>query len=553
MFRRRLTLAFALLAAAVVAEGLLAVWALHAANHQVLRGRVASDIHVAYVKLSAHKQRLRTWVSQLQMGAGAEPAVRDQLLADMRDGVALLQALAQQAVALDGAQVSGPLAAEHAQRQDSLSVLANSLFSMAQAVQQARVLGPDTDARQAWQELTDVFDVSQGRNLRTLLAQSMAREAVAVARERQAADASLARMRLLWLSTAATLALLALLAAAHFTRALRRPLLALSAGTQALERGDLAHRIPAVGQDEFSDLARSFNRMAYELERHRSAEADVRHRLEDLVTARTADLQDALETLQQVDTRRRQLLADISHELRTPTTAIRGEAEISLRGREKSSDEYKAALERIAHTSRQLGRLIEDLLTVARNDIDALALRRQRLDLGQLLTEAVEQARALAFERHIRIEVTAPAHPVWIAADAQRLRQVLLIVLDNAVRYSRPGGHVRLLLEVANVGNELVGQARISVQDHGIGISAADLPHVFERHYRADNARTHRADGTGLGLAIGAALSHAHGGQLTLQSTPDRGTTAELLLPLAEMPEPPTTGDRPQTPAKPCV
>jgi signal transduction histidine kinase len=371
MFRRRLTIALAVLAAAAVAEGLLALWTAGVAERQVQRGRVASDIQLGFVELSATKQRLRGWVAQTQMDAAADPEQRDRLQADLQRVLEQLRGLSRRAIALD----DGPTArVEHVQRQDALDVLAGSFAALRNSVEAAQPLQPGTDAREAWARLSNLFDMSNGRDLRQLLAESIAREAGAVERERAAADAALRWTRALWALAAATLALGALLLAWHFARALRRPLDELSVGVQALQRGELQHRIAAGGADEFSAVARSLNAMAAELAEHRDRESQARLRLEELVQARTAELEDALRALQQVDARRRQLFADISHELRTPTTAIRGEAEVTLRGREKAVDEYKAALHRIVDSSRQLSLVIDDLLTMARSDIDALAL-----------------------------------------------------------------------------------------------------------------------------------------------------------------------------------
>jgi two-component system, OmpR family, sensor kinase len=147
------------LAAAAVAEGLLAVWALSVAERQVQRGRVASDIQLGFVELSATKQRLRTWVSQMQLGAEAEPAQRDRLQADMRRSWQRLQTLSQRAIALD---VSDATRFEHVQRQDALAVLQRSLEELEGAVGRAKPLVAGADARQAWQALSQVFDVSLG-------------------------------------------------------------------------------------------------------------------------------------------------------------------------------------------------------------------------------------------------------------------------------------------------------------------------------------------------------------------------------------------------------
>lgn len=533
MFRKRLTIALAVLAAAAVLEGLAALWAVSIADRHVQRGRVASDIQLGFVELSADKQRLRTWLTQLQLDAGADAAERERLEANMRSTLERLRTLAQRALLLSDRDA---VRDEQVQRQDALNVLAYSFAELERAFDAARPLPPGTDMRAAWAALTSAFEVSDGRDLRSLLADSIARERAAVIRERAAADSALQWMRRLWMGAAATLALAALLLAAWFTRALRRPLDELTEGAQALQRGELAHRIPVGRADEFAAVARGVNAMAAELAVHREREAQARHRLEELVHARTAELQNALEALQQVDARRRRLFADISHELRTPTTAIRGEAEIALRGREKAVEDYKSSLARIVEISRQLALVIDDLLTMARSDIDALALNRRPMDLAGPLREALAQAQALGHERQIEVIADPlPAQALQMVGDAQRLRQVVMLLLDNAVRYSRAGSTVRLqVVRESGEGDGL--QCAVRVIDQGIGIASDDLPRVFDRNFRAEAARRHRADGSGLGLSIGRALARAHGGEITIDSAPDRGTTVTLRLPLAPAP-----------------
>ena len=523
MFRRRLTLALSLLATAVVLQGLAAATALGVAQDKVYRGRVASDIQLGFSDLSATKQRLRTWVAQHQQGANASPALREQLQTQMRQQVKQLQSLSEELLALEDSAASRQ---EHLQRQDALAVLAESLASLEAAVETAQPLQPGADAGQAWQALSAVFDRAQGRDLRALLTESSSREATAVARERAAADVALVRMRALWLAMAATLALAALGAAVYFARALRRPLDQLSQGALALQQGQLQHRIPEQGADEFTPVARSMNAMASELDQHRQRETRHRQRLEAQVNERTAELTQALQALQQAEARRRQLFADISHELRTPTTAIRGEAEVTLRGADRPAGDYRAALHRIVDASRQLAGVIDDLLAMARSDIDALSLVKRPLDLAQPFAEAVAQAQALAQARGVVLQVEDPSlGQSVVLGDAQRLRQLLLVLLDNAIRYSQPGGSVGVRLRPQ--GDDWC----IDVQDEGIGIPPNELPQVFERHFRGSAARRHRSDGSGLGLPIARALAQAHGGQVQLHSPHGQGTLARLVLP----------------------
>ena len=537
MFRRQLSGVLLVLAACIVLQGVGAVFALREAERQVVRGRLASDIHQGFVQLAATKQRLRSWVTQHKIGAGGKLDERDDLLQQMQQNLGELALLAQKAAALD---LDGRDSQEHAARTDAVQVLGHNVHALGQALAQVKTLPADMPARLGWDTLSEVFEKSEGRDLRELITQSITRESAAMQRERQAADATLDRIRWLWIGMALSLALLALGATVYFARALRRPIDELVQGAHMLRQGQLQHRVPLNDQDEFSDVARSMNAMAAELEKHQQQETKHRQRLESEVRERTSALHEANQSLQQTDTRRRQLLADISHELRTPTTAIRGEAEITLRGGERPAVQYREALQRIVATSRQLGSVIDDLLAMARSDMETLSMVPKRVDLSEPLADALAQALALAGERHIQIDAQPmPAETVHVMGDAQRLCQLLLLLLDNAVRYSHPAG-------IVNVrwwrSDEAKPTLVLQVIDQGIGIPAEELHQVFDRHFRGRMARLHRAAGSGLGLPIAKALALAHGGSLTLESTADeaagQGTRVQLRLPL--LPERPS-------------
>lgn len=530
MFRRRLTLVLGLIAAVVVLSALLAALSLVAIERQVVRGRVASDIATAFIQLSAQKQRLRTWVAQMQQGGHADVAARAELLGAMQGTVERLKGLIEQAIAIDG---SAEAREEHLRRTETLSVLERSVSALARTVEDVRPLAPDADARAAWDAQTRMFDLAEGYDVRRLIAENIARETAAVQRERAGADATIAQVRWLWLGVAAALAVAALGAIVYFGRALRHPLRLLSDGAEALQAGRLGHRIPLDGRDEFADLARSVNALAAELEQHRARESAQRQQLEDQIAERTGELADALASLREADARRRRLFADISHELRTPTTVIRGEAEITLRGVDKPAVEYRHALGRIVDTARQLAAVIDDLLAMARSDIDTLSLRRETVDVDALAAEALAQARPLADRNGVHLCGPTPTGGTRLVhGDPLRLRQLLGILLDNATRYSRTGGCVTLTVSDAGSIGSSPSRVVLSVEDDGIGIPADELPRVFDRHFRGRHARLHDGAGSGLGLCIARALAQAHGGTLTLDSV-GRGTTARLSLPAA--------------------
>ena len=529
MFRRRLTLVLALFASVVVLAALLAAASLVVTERQVLRGRVASDIATGFIQLSAQKQRLRTWMAQMQLGGNADDSARTELEVAMQGTLQRLKVLAAQAIDLDG---SGQARDEHLRRRDTLAVLEQSVAALHRAVDDARPLAPGSDAGQAWDAVSRLFDTADGRDLRKLIAENIARETAEVQRERAATDTTLAWVRWLWLGAAALLAASALVAALYFGRALRNPLQQLSEGARALQSGQLGHRIPLAGQDEFAEVAHSVNALAAELEQHRERESAQRHRLEAQVAVRTRDLADALASLRKADDQRRRLFADISHELRTPTTAIRGEAEITLRGVDKPATEYREALSRIVATAKQLAAVIDDLLAMARSDIDSLSLVRELVDMDELACDALAQAGAQASSQGVALgSVPARTGRHVVAGDPLRLRQLLGVLLDNATRYSKPGGQVQIRVTAQAHAAGESSTVQVTVSDEGIGIPAHELPQVFNRHFRGALARSHSQDGSGLGLSIAHALAQAHGGQLQLRSG-NGSTQAVLSLPL---------------------
>lgn len=527
VFRRRVTLALVALAAISVIEGAFALWAVGLAERHVLRGRVAADIKQGFTEIRSDKQQLRNWLAQRQFGADAQDSQRDLLLERMRGALARLNALAEQAVTLD----ASPAARQRqAQRRDALLVLDGSLSQLARGLASLNPPPIGADATVAWRIANDLFDRAEGRDLRSLLEESLEREDIAVREKRADTDDTLAWLRQLWMISTALFVLAALLLAAGLAHALSRPLRSLTEGAAALQSGRLSHRIALDGPDEFADVARSMNAMAEELAERRQQEIEARQALEEQVASRTAELRLALQAQQEAESRRRLLFADISHELRTPTTAIRGEAQVTLRGGVKSVEEYAGALQRIEDAARQLGLTIDDLLTMARSDIDALSLRRVPIDLADVLDAVMSHGEAMARAAQVTLIQDAWPDGLSISGDADRLRQLLLALLDNAVRYSRPGGSVRLAARRVERDGPRV---EVDIMDQGIGIEAEDLQKIFDRSHRAPNAIKHRPDGSGLGLPIARVLARGHGGEITLTSDPGRGTTATLSLPLA--------------------
>lgn len=220
-----------------------------------------------------------------------------------------------------------------------------------------------------------------------------------------------------------------------------------------------------------------------------------------------------------------QFTADASHELRTPVALTRTTAELSLR-KPRSEAEYREALARILNEMEKTSSLIENLMLLARADSGFETLRRAELNLNDLFREVCKEGRTLAEAKGVSFCEKIDTTPVTTMADAQTLQRLFLILLDNAVKYTPPGGQITASLTSSD------GFSVAEIRDTGIGIGEADLPHIFERFYRADKARSHEVGGAGLGLSIGRWIAEAHGGVIGVESTPGIGSVFHVRLPL---------------------
>ncbi|PTQ90355.1 sensor histidine kinase [Agitococcus lubricus] len=527
MFRTKLLIVFIILAFIALLQGSISWWAINTAVDNVQRGRVASDLMTDFVELASTKQELRTWLNTAIEEKRIDLNERKKLQQKMQDIVSNLEFLTKKAATLDA--VRGEITTEDIERVEALNTLKQHLQDINAILESLHSVDNNNISTLVLTDAIEKIFIHDGDNAYALLSERISKERLAVVRERAAADASLTLVSSLALGTTILLALLTSSLALYFARALRQPLAELSDGAYQLQQGNLQHRIPDNREDEFSLFARRVNQMAAELDQHRKTEVAARQHLEELVQARTNELQNALETLQKLDTRRRQLFADISHELRTPTTAIRGEAEITLRGRDKPVEDYKSALQRIVETSKQLATIIDDLLTMARSDIDMLALERVPMLIAPTLQDAILQVDSLARIRQVNLQSDIE-DGVKVLGDAQRLRQLFIVLLNNAICYSYEYGKV--FIDARKQEDKGSRYWLLSLRDQGIGIPPDDLPYIFERNFRSPSARQHRPDGNGLGLSIAAALVRAHGGHIEVQSQTGQGTTIYVRLPM---------------------
>lgn len=220
-----------------------------------------------------------------------------------------------------------------------------------------------------------------------------------------------------------------------------------------------------------------------------------------------------------------QFTADASHDLRTPVAVIRATAEITLR-KPRTPEEYRRTLSTILETSVDTSELLENLLTLARADAGAAGMEMRPLDLSAHVQKARERAALLGTEKALDVTATTPPEPVWVKADAIAVDRLLLILLDNAVKYSPSGGRCEIALSQSE------NHAQITVRDSGAGIPQTELNNIFDRFYRVDRARSRNTGGAGLGLAIARWIAEMHGGTIAAESTVGAGSAFHVLIPV---------------------
>jgi heavy metal sensor kinase len=217
--------------------------------------------------------------------------------------------------------------------------------------------------------------------------------------------------------------------------------------------------------------------------------------------------------------------SDAAHELRTPASVILAQTQLALR-KPRTVEEYRDTIDMTHRAAKRMCALVESLLELARLDGAASSLEARPCDLAEIASESLEHIRPLADERGIILQAAMPPAPCL--GDPSRLAQILTNLLSNAVKFSRPGDQVTV--QTTRSASEVA----VSVADTGPGIAAHDLPHLFERFYRADESRNRSTGGAGLGLAICQMLAQAHGGSLSVESCEGRGSTFTLRLPIRD-------------------
>jgi signal transduction histidine kinase len=233
----------------------------------------------------------------------------------------------------------------------------------------------------------------------------------------------------------------------------------------------------------------------------------------------------ALQPIRLAVQRQRDFVADAAHELRTPLAIMRTVGEVGLNG--QNGEDQQTTIEQMLAENQHLTRLVDDLSLLARADSRAVSIERRPTDISSMIAETTAELTPLANGQGVTVTADVEEN-IQVLGDILRLRQLLLILLDNALKHTPSGGTISIRLSRQNA------RARLQVADSGPGIDPADLPQIFDRFYRADQSRT--GEGSGLGLAIGKWIVDAHGGSIHADNAPDRGAVFTVTLPLARIP-----------------
>ena len=524
-YRTKLLITAGLLLAMSLSAAALAYWGVTQSHSFLSRSRIAHEQLERQLQLSRHTQQLfKAWTDTLLTGMSDKPLGAAYLTKVIESDLDELKRLTEAELAMIP---PGEQRIENAELERLAAIKREFQRALDQLgeVEQLRSRGrPDV----AWTQLISLLKGGIDTKLNELIEVAVADETAEVVR----IDADAARLLSQLERISQIHALIAILATLGLVflllQRLRKPLAELLRGTRTLAEGDLSHRIDITGRDEFAHLGQSFNRMAADLQAHQKALEDAHANLEAVVAERTEELRQANESLRKIDETRRGFFADISHELRTPLTVIRGEGEITLRGRNKPVAEYKNSIARIVEQAKHLSMLVNDLLFIARQGAGAARLNLQTIDLGGLLEKVCGDAKVIAHAKSVDISYENGAAQDFVKGDPARLRQLFMVLLDNAVRYSNAKGEVKV--DVAGAGDEV----KVRVSDRGIGIAPEELDGIFERFRRGGNAAQHNAEGLGLGLPVAKAIVEAHKGKIEMSSRLGEGTTVTVALPAAQ-------------------
>ena len=529
MFRYQLSFVLALLLSLILAQAGAAYWSNQVANEHLQRGQVSNQILQNFMQLSTEKQQLKIWLAEYLLVKDGSTLKRDLRFAKIEDLLEKLNQLTEQAQQQSLTQQDF---AEITQQIKVISLFETNLANLKHALRSWEI-EKITDDDERWLLLSQSFDQVDNTDLHQLLNQAIQVQQQRTTRYESAALHALSNVRSVIISLAVIGVILGGLLGGWLLRTLSKPLAELVKSTTALEQGKLDHRISISGPLELKTLARHFNYMAQSLEQAQQQEMASRQLIEREVTARTQELAQALQTLEKAKHQQKEFFANVSHELRTPATAILGEAQITLRSRHNSDDEYRQTLQRINESAMHLSYRIDDLLMLIRQDEQLFQPTLTAMTLETIWQAIVRQTNLLASSQQVTVAATEPTQANWQAlicyTDLDKLLMIIRIIVDNALRYDPKKQPLTLTLTLEP------NQVSFQLNDQGIGIASDDLERIFERYFRANNGKQYRPDGLGIGLTLAQSMAKQLNGEIKIASQLNQGSQVTLSFPLEEV------------------
>lgn len=503
-----LSLFAAVLLSSAIAAAALTFWVVTRTQDMELRIALARESYSEYQSLQSNLYRLfKEKADSLLIGDRDSSALETEIKARIAANIEEMQQIIAREIEID-----------REEELEELRLLAALDRTITDVIRRYDMLPAQTGPLDGVpsQDLATLLDRDIDRTLSDLIDVALAGELEEVNATEVKAAAFRALVARLVTVNLAVMTLAALAVALIYRSKVAKPLDDLLKGTEALRRGDFDTRIRTRGTSELCNLANILSDMAARISARERDLRDHAQKLEARVAERTSELQSVLTRFEQAEASRRQMMADVSHELRTPLTIVQGEAEIALRSGLSDPAQLSETLSRIRDAVRHSNRIVDDLLLVAREESGQLRLDLRNVDLEAALVEAADMAQA-------RVKVMRTGKPAQTRVDPVRLRQCLLAVMNNALRYG--GKQVTASVERTDDGLDIL------VEDDGPGMSDAEKDQAFNRFFRGSGAQSTGIEGTGLGLPIVRSIMLAHGGHVELADREGGGLSVRLHFP----------------------
>lgn len=533
MYRKRLVISLSIFFVLILLQASLTFWAFQVLSSHTERSRSAQQMLTEIVHFRADAKRLKVWLADFIITEKRNTELRDELFHRMASQLNEVDQISAH-VFLTSKYDSDPEFATQVSTQ--VNFLRINMNALKQALQTREIIQLESDA-QRWQTLITLFDKFQGSDIPTLVNDLIG---LHKAKTEQAEADAAAMKQLLYL----VLGLVTLISLALFiglslflTRYFNQSITALGRGAERFGKSDFSEKIPETGAKEFASLARGFNLMAQHLESARDQQRLLQDATEEKVLERTAQLQYVVNQLHDAELRQKGFIAEVTHELRTPTTIILGEAELALRSKElNETSSYLSSFQRIVDCCKTLSCRIDDLIMLSKGQHALVSVQLAPRSIVQLYDQLTQQAALHAAHHHIQLEVGNPVGKgpydltrPNLLVDSAKLDLVFNVIIENAIQYQTHDPYLALRCELRP--QDVV----FKVVDQGIGISADEKVRLFERHFRGEKAQALRPDGLGLGLSIAKNILDAHDGCLELVENSQKGTVAQIILPVFEL------------------